>query len=151
MTTRARASASMRTVASPRPEAPPVTKTTALSNGFNLARLVNCAPHCVVIIRQFDGLVPEPGRDPGESAGVIGDFEVGKLQAVCGRNHNNAVTWTDLAGLAKLDEHGQRHSRVRAVEHACAVRARGSLGQLGLAGLLDDAVVFLQRANRFFY
>ena len=39
-----------------------------------------------------------------------------------------------------LKQHGQRHAGVRTGVHAGQVGQRGGVGQLVLAGLLDDAV-----------
>ena len=46
----------------------------------------------------------------------------------------------DLPALGELDQHGERDARVRAVEHAGAIGARGGVGELLLGRLLDDAV-----------
>ena len=46
----------------------------------------------------------------------------------------------DLPRSTSLIERGQRDAGVRAVEHAGAIGARRGIGQLGLGGLLDDAV-----------
>src|ERR1700674_5129191 len=147
MTTPARASASIRTVASPKPEAPPVTKNTALSNGFNFSSLVDSPPDGIVVVRQLDRLVSSTRGDPRKRARVIRDLEVGELQSIRRRNDDDAIARPDLFPLAKLDEDRERDPRVRAVEHSRPIGTRGRVGQLRLGRLLDDAVVFLQRAD----
>src|SRR5207249_7105589 len=75
MTTRPPDSTSIRAVASPRPEAPPVTRKAALSNGFNLARLIHRAPDGVVIVGQLHGIVGQPGVQARKRSGMVAHLE----------------------------------------------------------------------------
>ena len=79
---------------------------------------------------------------------MIAHLEVGELEPVRRRDHHHALLRIDQPARAQLDERGQRHAGVRAVEHAGAIGARRRVGQLGLARLLDDARILLQRADR---
>ncbi len=50
---------------------------------------------------------------------VVRHLGVGKLEAVCSGHNDSAVCGGDSPALAQLEECGQRHTGVRAVEHAC--------------------------------
>ncbi len=78
---------------------------------------------------------------------VILHLHLDELEAVGGRDHHHALCLVNLAGLEQLEHGRQRHAGVRAVEHAGAVAERRGVGQLLLAGLLDDAVELLQDAD----
>ena len=65
-----------------------------------------------------------------------------------GGDHHHALGLVNFSGLQQLDERGQRHAGVRAVEHAGLVAQRRGVREFLLAGLLDDAVELFQRADR---
>ena len=64
-----------------------------------------------------------------------------------GGDDHHALGFVDLASFQQFDQRGQGHAGVRAVEHAGAVTERGGIGEFRLAGLFDDAVELLQRAD----
>ena len=72
---------------------------------------------------------------------------LGELEPVRRRDHHDALVRADDLALDELAEGGERDAGVRAVEHAGAVGARRLVGELLLAGLLDDAVELLQRPD----
>ena len=68
---------------------------------------------------------------------MIGRLEVDKLQSARGRNDDDPLVGPDFSSSGKLDERGERHTGMRAGEHAGAVRPRHRVGDLLLGGLLD--------------
>src|SRR5690242_5423045 len=67
---------------------------------------------------QVDRQVRVLRRDAVERAAVVAGLEFGELQAVRGGDDDHALLGADGAVLLQLDERGQGHARVRAVEHA---------------------------------
>jgi hypothetical protein len=78
---------------------------------------------------------------------VIGRLLLGELEPVRRGDDHDALLGTDQLAVDQLAEDGQRHAGVRVVEHAGAIGERRLVGQLGFAGLLDDAVELLQGAH----
>src|SRR5205823_5064245 len=104
--------------------------------------------HGVVIVGQFDGLVAARPAHASQRSFVVPDLEVGEFQTVRRREHHDAFVAADLAPRDELHQRGERHTGVRAIEHARPIRACGRVCQLRLARLLDDPVATLQRADR---
>src|SRR3954471_10407115 len=112
----------IRAVASPSPEAPPVTKNTELSNGFNLARLLHRSPHGVVVVGQIYRPVRQARTHACERTRVIRHLEVCEFQSVRRGNHDGPFSGANLAPLTQLDQPRQCDARMRTGDHAGPVR-----------------------------
>src|SRR5262249_489598 len=84
-----------------------------------------------------------------EGTGVIGYLLVRKLKAMGLGNNDYPLVAVDPLAFDQLAQCGERHTRVRAIEHAGTVGARHFFGELQFRSLFDDAVEALYRRDRF--
>ena len=104
--------------------------------------------HALDVRLEDDRVVGAARVDARDAPLVVRELELGELQAVGGRHDDHALLRVDESPLAQLEEAREGDAGVRARVEPRPVGARAGVGELLLAGLLDDAVHRLERRHR---